>query len=216
MTALIYKLSHEEILIAMDTLSISQDDKSPLSYVTKFTILPHLRSVIAGTGDASLISNWFKFVNWDLNVQTIEQLNDITPNILQREWRESCGNIPSSATLFHFGYSEKSKVHIGYRYSSRDNFVSQQLPYTFGYKPGVPESLFNDLRKSGGGVENLMLNLMIEQQKSDNELAIAEKVGIGGEICLIIIKGNTISTLPIYRFESYDSDLALMPQQFSE
>jgi len=163
-----------------------------------------------------MLSFWFNHVNWDLNAQTIDQLDKITPNTLQKKIVNRNEKDLPSTTIYYFGYSEENNEHVGFRYRSIENWVSQKLPYSFGYKPEISKSIIEGLCNNGSGIKKFMIDLMIEQQKADNRLAISEKVGIGGDICLIYIKKEQIVTFPIYRFKSYDSDLALMPQGGSE
>ena len=45
MSALVYIVQPDKIALSMDTRVVTHDDKIPLYYQTKFTVLPHLNLV---------------------------------------------------------------------------------------------------------------------------------------------------------------------------
>ena len=136
MTALVFTIQPEQVCLAMDTLVVSAADKTPMCYQTKFTVLPHLNLVIAGTGLASLINGWFHFVNANIVAQDIDHLNLFTTETLRRI-ASQFGTQITTTTLYHFGYSSFDKRYVGYAYRSTKDWISEKLPDALGLKPVV-------------------------------------------------------------------------------
>jgi len=205
MTALNYLIQEDRICLAMDTLVVSADKKIPIHYQTKFSILPHLNLVVAGTGRIDFIQEWFQCVNGSLNVKDIEGLDEISPDILRSEWSiiydESC----KSSTIYHFGYSQDKQEYTGFAYRSTNDFQSERLICSVGIKPEVtiPSA-------EGDQLPQLLVDIMPEQRRINEGLPASEKLGIGGDICFLVMKDKQISVAPVYRFESYDSDFDVM------
>lgn len=204
MSALNYILMHDKIYLAMDTLAVSPVDKCPVKFLTKFSILPHLNLVMAGTGETRIICDWFQFVNWNLNIRDINELNECTPTILQEEWLKRTEPSATSSTIYHFGYSDKDEVHVGYAYRSRDNWVSERLEYSIGIKPKV------ELQQGSNELE-VLINTVREQSRMDRELPVENKVGIGGDVCVLIVNKKNITASSLYRLETYGHDYRMMP-----
>src|SRR4051812_38229546 len=83
MSALIFSLQKDLVVIIMDTLATDLDGK-PWFFCTKFYPLPHLNVVICGTGDAGMIGDWFLRINRspfidiiDLDQHSTEGLRDL-------------------------------------------------------------------------------------------------------------------------------------------
>ena len=89
MTSLVFYLRPEIVFIAMDTL-VSTVDKNKLHhFCSKIFPLPHLGSVMCGTGNMELAVEWFKQVHHNfysdvcnLKLKDVCDLNKETPSRL--------------------------------------------------------------------------------------------------------------------------------------
>jgi hypothetical protein len=80
MSALIYFLQENQVVLAMDTLSSAraESELKPFKYVSKIFPLPHMNSVICGTGEFFPILKWFEFVESSIVANGIVYLNRLT------------------------------------------------------------------------------------------------------------------------------------------
>lgn len=208
MTALVFTIQPDQICLAMDTLVVAADDKAPLCYQTKFTVLPHLNLVIAGTGLASLITGWFHFVNGNVVVRDIEQINAYTPGALRRAAAECEGTNLTTTTLYHFGYSTFQKRYVGYAYRSTKNWETDKLPDALGFKPVVHVPSTDDIQ-----CPQFLIDIVSEQRRQDLQLPLAERVGIGGDIHFVVLENGIVTISTVHRFESYESDYQQMAEK---
>src|SRR5262249_44062453 len=78
----------EQVLVVTDTLSVSPDG-SPLLFSSKAHYLPHLRTIVAGTGVAGFSGEWAMRANNRMVIRGIENLDHHTPAALQSFWHPS-------------------------------------------------------------------------------------------------------------------------------
>lgn len=208
MTALVFTVQPDQICLAMDTLVVAADDKSPSSYQTKFTILPHLNLVIAGTGLASLVTGWFHFVNGSVVVRDIEHLNAFAPEALRRAAAQCEGTDLTTTTLYHFGYAISEKRYVGFAYRSTNNWEPEKLPDALGFKPVVHVAPTDDIQ-----FPQFLTDIVSEQRRQDLLLPLSERVGIGGEIQFVVMVNDTVTVSTVRRFESYETDYKLMAEK---
>lgn len=205
MTALIYALQPDQVCLAMDTLTVSADDKTPLLFQTKFSVLPHLKMVIAGTGLAAMVTQWFQFVNGNMVARDIDHVDVYAPAALRRAGAACPGTDLSTTTLYHFGYSDQQQCYVGYAYRSANNWVSEKLPFALGVKPPVPVPPTNDIQ-----FPQFLVDVMLEQRRADQLLPHSERVGIGGEVSFVVMRDHSITVTPVHRFESYETEFQQM------
>ena len=108
MTTLIYFFKEDLVWLAMDSLSLDEE-KCSLKYVSKFYILPHLQSIICGTGILSLVTKWVGFIQNSMIFKIVEDLNKHIQCRLKKISDEL--NIPlnKSSTIYHFGVDKEKK-----------------------------------------------------------------------------------------------------------
>lgn len=205
MTALIYALQPDQVCLAMDTLVVSADDKTPLLFQTKFAVLPHLQMVIAGTGLAAMVTQWFQFVNGNIVARDVDHVDLYAPGALRRAEAECPGTDLTTTTLYHFGYSQEQQRYVGYAYRSAKNWASEKLPYALGVKPPVPVSPTDDIQ-----FPQFLVDVMREQRRADQSLPSSERVGIGGEVSFVVMRDQSVTVAPVHRFESYETELQQM------
>ena len=202
MTALVYTLQPDQICIAMDTLVVSAQDKTPLSFQRKFLSLPQYNLLIAGTGHVGFINGWFDYVSSINNINGIDDLNSIAPSILSDSVKAGGGLSDNTATLYHFGYSKTEAKYIGYAYRSTSNYIADRLEYALGFKPYVEIRECNKIEFPG-----FLIEIIQEQQRQDSLLPINQQVGIGGEIDFAKLENQTIYIETVHRFKTYENEL---------
>jgi hypothetical protein len=211
MTALVYIVQPDKIYLAMDTLVVTHDDKIPLYYQTKFTVLPHLNLVIAGTGFASLINGWFHCVNGSMVVRDIDHLKVLAPGLLRDATPRCQGADITTTTLYHFGYSTLEKRYVGYAYRSAKNWEPDRLQDALGLKPVIDVQPTRNIQ-----IPQFLIDIVCEQRRKDLSLPVSERVGIGGDIQVVVMENGIVTISTVHRFESYESDYELMTKKIDE
>lgn len=87
MSSLIFCTDAEQVLVVTDTLAVTPDG-SPFLFTSKAHYLPHLRTIVAGTGAKDFSSNWCVLVNNNMVVRGVENLNEHTPQGLYKMWQD--------------------------------------------------------------------------------------------------------------------------------
>jgi hypothetical protein len=175
-------------------------------FMTKFSILPHLRAIICGTGFASVYINWVSFIQSKLVAQDVLFLDSIAPTWLPEIARDL--DLPSdgSTTIYHFGYVNKMNRFMGYAYRSKNGYCSEQLQDGFGIKPAdgnLQSTLVSIVEEKG--VEQGFVDATKVLRDSDNRLPAEERIGIGGEVHFAFMDRYRFDLRISYRFEDYDS-----------
>lgn len=201
MTALVFALQPDQICIAMDTLVVGATDRMPLSFQRKFLSVPESQLVVAGTGHAGFINGWFRHLQANLKGATIDDLNAEAPNIFRASVSAEGGLSGLTATIYHFGYSEREGRYVGYAYRSEYSFRSDRLQYALGYKPVVPITPNDNIR-----FPDFLIDIVLEQQRLDHRLPITERLGIGGEIEFVVMSDRSVNVETVHRFSSYEAE----------
>lgn len=107
MTAINFMFNAETVVVAMDTLSISAEDRTPYKFISKIFPLPHLQSVMCGTGNLDLILEWYTTIQKNVISYDIDYFSDLTSDTLKK----LKAKYPSEATttIYQFGYSHEKK-----------------------------------------------------------------------------------------------------------
>jgi hypothetical protein len=205
MTALVFTIQPDQICLAMDTLVVDPYDKTPLYYQTKFTVLPHINLVIAGTGLAPLINGWFHFVNGCMVVRDIDHLNPSAPRLLRDAAARCLGTDLTTTTMYHFGYSAIDNRYVGYAYRSAENWEPDRLQDALGVKPVVDVQPTDKIQ-----FPEFFINIVKEQRRRDLLLPLSDRIGIGGDIQFVILENGVVTISNVHRFDSYESDYELM------
>lgn len=203
MTALNFLIQKHQACFAIDTLSVTADERQPLCFLTKFIVLPHLATAVAGTGHGSLIQEWMHFVRSNLVARDVEHLNQYVPDVLKEIANRHPELEEITATIYHFGYSEHRQTYTGYAYRSTNNWASEELPYGVGVKPQIKIEIEENFELPGKFVE-----IMLAQQEADSLLPKSERVGIGGEINFVHMAQGAFNISTCHRFANYESDYA--------
>jgi len=198
MSSLIFETSKKRAFVATDTLAVALGGK-PVRFTNKAIFLPHIRTIIAVTGFAGILTRWSLFINDHLSSRGIEHLNGLAPAALSSIWKAFIEDFPCLAgsmittTVYHFGFSETEDFIRSFAYRSTSDFQSDPLPYGIALKPECDVPLTGDLKK-----------VMESQRAIQGALPEDERLHIGGEIIVYDLRegGCLISTLD--RFDDYD------------
>lgn len=208
MTALVFALQHDQICVAMDTLVIGARDRMPMCFQRKFLSIPGSDLIVAGTGHAGFINEWFRYLQTHFQETTIDGLDAAAPSIFRSFVRAQGGLSGLTVTIYHFGYSVEERRYVGYAYRSEHDFRSDRLRYGLGLKPIVPVASNDDIH-----FPNFLIELILEQQRQDNLQPISERVGIGGEIEFVVMSDRLINVETVHRFSSYEAESIYIKQR---
>jgi hypothetical protein len=207
MTAAVFSISPEQVIIAMDTLAMAGDTGKPFFFTTKFYILPHLQGVMFATGIGDLASKWFSQLE-RYRARDIHRLDDFVTPALRDLGNEFGLNEKLTTTVYHVGYSEQESRYVGFAYRSTDLFASERLEYGLRVKPPVeaspPQNFPDDF-----------VAIMKRQKEIDDQKPMSERVHIGGEIHLLLMQEGSMAVQTVHRFDEYDSLYLEMCEQLS-
>lgn len=203
MSSIIFDFNEEAALLAVDTLA-TDPDGTPGFFTSKAQYVPHLKTIIAGTGCAGFAADWATHVNNRLLLNGTENLNHHTPNVLNRRWGEfrSFENIPEqySTTVYHLGYCSFDSRIKGFAYRSVNGFASERLDYGLRFKPEctppTSETFIEWLPKA-----------MIEQREIQGSKPVEERVFIGGECILFALDATTCLTSTVFEFSDFPEQM---------
>ncbi len=201
MTALVYMLLSDQVHVAMDTLVVAAEDKKPMSFQRKFLSNPQCDLLIAGTGSADLITGWFEYVSSLSDLSGIDDLNRLTPSVVQDSVRAAGGLGEITTTLYHFGYSRADATYVGYAYRSTADFQSEKLQYSLGVKPQVHVEFPENIE-----IPSFFITIILEQQRQDQLRPSAQQLGIGGEIELALLANRETHIETVHRFVTYERE----------
>jgi hypothetical protein len=223
MTSLVFYLRPEIVFIAMDTLVTTVDRNEPHHFCFKMFPLPHIGSVMCGTGNMELAVEWFKQIHHnfssDVRLQDICDLNKETPDRLRELSQcfsqssictKTTPSTPLEGKIFYFGYSLQEKKNKGFVYHSQNNFNSKEIEPQFNYQPSLdkpPEEIkpqSNDLgviQKIWSEQEfiNKAIKVMKFQQAEEQKKLPEHQIRIGGKIQVLTMKPDLmqIKTFPL-------------------
>ena len=198
MTALNFLLEPERVCIAMDTLVIRPDTRTPFLYASKIFPLPHLGGVMCGTGLMQFVIDWFVCIQTSVIARDVPHLNNYTSEQLRVIAVKYKLISDLTSTIYHFGYSAAEQCYKGFAYRSKTNFVSEELEYGFGIKPPVEYKPIQSL-------PNGFIEMTERQRIEDKEKPTEQQVGIGGDIHLFVMTPEQMLLTRCHRFKDYDS-----------
>jgi len=184
MTSLLFALEPERIVVACDSLSCTVD-KLPRGFVSKIHPLPHLSTVVCGTGSASVLTHWLCTICENVVARNVDVLVELAGDQLMGIDQRLRDVYPEAAgltsTVYHFGYSWSEKSFVGYAHRSGDGYRPERVEYGFGMKPPPENMAAAAARWLEAGPQSLV-ELMQQQKDDDERRPLHERVGIGGEV----------------------------------
>jgi len=167
--------------------------------MSKAVHIPHLKTIIAGTGIGGFANQWALTVSTQMVLRGVENLNFHTPDALRSLWEEYLDKYEMASsvttTVYQFGFSEVTDKVVSFVYRSTHNFESEQLSYGTGFKPEctVPQG---DLIKA--------IPKMMEQQRQLQTRVPAEsRLYIGGEIQALYLTSEGCKSFKIGEFPDF-------------
>ncbi|WP_432454839.1 hypothetical protein ACRRS0_05135 [Agarivorans sp. QJM3NY_29] len=210
MSSLIFYTQPDAAVVATDTLAVSPDG-SPFSFCTKAGYIPHLKTIIAGTGAGGFSSQWLVHASTRMVVRGIHNLDFHTQKGLRDLWetykKEYSLTDESTTTVYQFGISEESGEVVSFAYRSTNNFKSEPLQFGTGVKPACTVL--------EGNLLDLIPVMMAEQRKNEAGKPQSEKVFIGGEIIALVLTKEGCNHIKIGEFEDFATDEKAVFENFS-
>jgi len=207
------------IALATDTKVVLGDRDTAgriRNFHQKIFPLPHLHSVMCGTGSDKLVLGWYSFIQSQIIGRNIGILIEAAQRFLP-ELQEAAGAAVAAigTTIYHIGFDE-SGVLRGYAHRSDNGFAPEEIPPSFIMKPGMLElqQMFIDVALQGGLVAAFVE--LIKRQRATKADDPAERQGIGGEVHFFAMSYRTQSLWNCYRFDDYDEEYAQILQWAKE
>lgn len=190
MSALVYQIRDNQILLATDTLAV-RPGGSFCCHTSKTAIVPHLSIAIAGLGVAGLSDHVYMFAN-SVGISGIHELSERLPEFLRGLWADlsdELGPIPDgiTSTVYSFGFDDG--VPYGYAHELTSDFEARQLQApSVGAKPTKGITTEDLVLKSPTDIIEIM-----KKQKAAQDAQPADKrLYIGGQIQFTLIDPTEI------------------------
>lgn len=208
MTALDFVIQDDAVVVAMDTLSLRAVDHKPYKMVTKFMPIPHMNSLICGTGNMGAVIDWFSWVEKNVIANGIYQLDRITRQVIKEFMQEHNGD--NLCTIYQFGLHELDGKFHGYAYRSTDDFEGEEI---HGLRVKPPDAFLSpdgtvDLSPyapEGATIQEILKNIMHRQKEYDDSLNVEDRLGIGGIIQIVILSKDRIVIENYEYFDDFES-----------
>lgn len=201
MSLLIFVHQPQQVLIITDTLATTHHG-DPFLFTAKCWPVPQMKLIVTGTGLAPLHEAWYRRLQTSLLARDIAMLDKHAPEALRGLWAElqaEHGELPGTATVYHFGVPEGGSDFVRYAYRSEKDFASERTTEPgMGVKP-VP-SFALEVPDSLDGFIELASRIRAEQDR----LPKPEGIHIGGDLVLTVLQPGTVSTSTMHRFSDYD------------
>jgi hypothetical protein len=199
MTALNWALTDQEVVIANDTLVADGHTHEPIGFSNKVHLIPHAKTIVAGTGIAQLISSVAFQVSCSSICRDVADVARNLPHLIRTLANQIEENV-FTTTIYVFGWSEDHRRMSGFAHRSTSDFRTEELQHGLGIKPLVSVDA-----QSISDFESFFLNLIIRQRSHEDAKLSSEvgKVDIGGEIILTHLTQEHCCFRKIYRFADY-------------
>ncbi|MDP2562981.1 hypothetical protein [Psychrobium sp. 1_MG-2023] len=211
MSSLIFYTDKDQILVATDTLGVSNGGK-PFMFSSKSMYIPHIKTIIAGTGVGGFSNEWAMYVTSRMVVKGLDNLDYHTQDGLIRLWEDYKvrQSLPESytSTVYQLGFSEDTNEVLVFAYRSTNNFASESLGYGTAVKPEckVPE----------GDLLKLIPSMMQEQREIQSKETPENRIYIGGEIYAQHLTVNGCNIFKIGEFPDFKKQEQEVFANFSE
>jgi hypothetical protein len=201
MSSLIFQTQTDLVIVAADTLVVSLEDRSPRSFSSKVQIIPHLRMIAAGTGNANFCNEWYSMVMNDMLVDDVEHLNYHTPYALVELYKSNKERYSFknelTTTIYHFGFSKNDGLIHSYAYRSKNNFISEPIQYGLRYKP---ECKIDEKIQLPFDIKKIMELQRATQSTQSKE----NRIEIGGEIQVYFLTNDGYTVKTIDKFSDFE------------
>lgn len=197
MSSLIALLEPQSVCIATDTLS-RRTDGGAHNFAAKIFPLPHLRTVICGTGLLNAIVDWYSVVETAMVVHDFEGLRRFAPKALRNLWARYSESSGGPVTIYHFGFDELSNCCRGVAFRSSSDFEPEEIMQNaLLVKPAIPDMQPIDI----DSLPESFIELMTLQQNWSRQNAFND---IGGEVIFCVLTPLSIMISACHRFEDFE------------
>lgn len=205
MSSLIFATDEEQILVATDTLSVTPEGE-PFAFVSKAVHIPHLRTIVAGTGAGGFANHWALTASTRMIVRGIMNLDYHTPAGLRGLWvdYQKEYSVPDdfTTTVYQFGLSEENGKVVSFAYRSTNSFISEPIGYGTGVKP---ECTMYD-----GNLIEALPKMMEEQRMVQAQLPRESRLYIGGEIQALYLTAQGCNSFVVSKFPDFlENEIAI-------
>jgi hypothetical protein len=203
MSSLIFYTDPDQAVVVTDTLATNPEG-SPYMFTSKALYLPHLKTIVAGTGFGGFSGAWVIEANNRMVVRGVENLNFHAPNTLREMWddqrtRHSLDELWTT-TVYHFGLSEESGKVMGFAYRSTNNFTSEPIPFGLYAKPECTSP------PEGVNLFDHFQSMMNDQRATQAAKPAGARVFIGGEAVAIHLTSKECTFRSLFEFPDSKSD----------
>ena len=173
-------------------------------FCSKAVYLPHLRTIVAGTGVGGFSNDWANEVNNQQIVGGLRNLDHHTQRSLQKRWAvvSSSADFPIglTTTVYQIGIDEDDEKVCAFAYRSTNDFASEPIPYGFRAKP---ECTLLD----SDNIVDVVQAAMIEQREIQGTKPLEQRLYIGGECFFMHLTKDAFTSVKAFRFDDYEEQL---------
>lgn len=145
MTALNFAVREERAFVACDTSVATPAGGGVGTTTTKVHALPHLRMLVAATGQHALLAKWIEYLVGESRLRGIEEIDALAPEFLaqlaanmESKLRGLADVAPPGSSIYHVGVRADDAI-IAHRYTSAAGFASERLaPGVYLHPGGLP------------------------------------------------------------------------------
>lgn len=213
MTALVWSLQANEVVILSDTL-MTTGDGEPAAFVQKIHPLPHLGVVFSGRGDGELITLLAPYISYRMLARGYDTLVELVPDMLRQKsaslWAEIEGELPGTTSIFMWGWSESAGRICGTAFRSGSGFAPEPMQDGTVTAPGIDNpALMNAMH--GDNPFAAMIDIMREQYREARASPMESRCQIGGDIMVQVMTATAegacaFQSQSVHRFDTYEAE----------
>lgn len=221
MTAFMSWFAPEQVMIAMDSLCITPEDKLAgdgshfSTFATKIFPLPDLKGVLCGVGDNRIVSEWLCCVLDDVVARSMIGVDKVATEKL----REIAAKNPTANTteIRHFFFDEEQRRFRCFVYNSEENYQTKESPYGLIIQPRPFEEIEETMKFARScndpatarldtmeGIREFFVKLMTAVKEHEDKKG-PDKCNIGGEVHICGLYPDMTFLWSCHRFDDYDS-----------
>lgn len=191
MSALVFQVNDDSVLIASDTLTLSARTREPVQRTDKAFCVPHAGAIVTGTGVFEIVRKYYMRVLDGIDARSVDDLNERAPRVLNDVAARTEFPQDVTTTIFHFGFSPSAGRYVGYDFHSGRGYEPREIEKPFAAKPTY-EDAFQNLPEEAGFTETAVQ--VISNLKEIDDEKGADRLGIGGEVQVRIMEGQPPKT----------------------
>lgn len=205
MSSLNWMLLEDIVIVVSDTVAASAETRAPIYFATKVVPLPHTRSLIAGTGDASTMMN----ATFQIMAHSVcRNLGDVASGLPPILRRAAEGANDRSSTIYLFGWDGGLGRMRGFTFRTSKNFSPEEMPYGLGCRPAfaaAPPNVEGFKADDLAATDKFFIDLATRQRQVEDVKSATdpERAVIGGELIETRAYADGIMIRTIYQFADH-------------